>query len=216
MPMTNSIFFPKTRPWVLTYDISVSDNHGGTTKQTVTVTVTVTGTDDKPVINLTPVVTVTEQANQTLSLSPDTAHIALNFTDDDLANTGHTATVIAASASGDTAGILPGSLGTSELMAFFNVDNVVKASGSSTGTINTTFSAPDLAFDYLAAGQQLNITYTVQLDDHAGGVTTQNVIVTVVGTNDKPVYLSGPETAHLVEGHRKPDTLFQRHGCYGS
>ena len=40
-------------------------------------------------------------------------------------------------------------------MSFFNVDNVVKASGSSTGTINTTFSAPDLAFDYLAAGEHL-------------------------------------------------------------
>ena len=85
-------------------------------------------------------------------------------------------------------------------MAFFNVDNVVKTSGSSTGTINTTFSAPDLAFDYLAAGEHLNITYTVQLDDHAGGVSTQNVIVTVVGTNDKPFYLCGPESAHLIEG----------------
>jgi hypothetical protein len=39
----------------------------------------------------------------------------------------------------------------------------------------------------------------VQLDDHAGGVSTQNVQVTVVGTNDKPIYLSGPESAHLIE-----------------
>jgi len=191
-------FLSKNQVLVLTYNITVSDNHGGTTTQTVKVTVT--GTDDKPVINTTPVVTITEQANQTLSLSPDTAHIALNFTDVDLTNTGHTATVIAASASGTTSGLLPGSLGTDELMAFFHVDNVVKNSGSSAGTINTTFTAPDLAFDYLAAGQQLNISYTVQLDDHAGGVTTQNVMVTVIGTNDKPVYLSGPESEHFVEG----------------
>jgi VCBS repeat-containing protein len=191
-------FLAKNQTLVLTYDITVSDNHGGTTTQTVKVTVT--GTDDTPVINVTPVTTVTEQANQTLSLSPDTTHIALNFTDDDLTNTGHTATVIAASASGVTSGILPDGLGTAELTAFFNVDSVVKASGSSSGTINTTFSAPDLAFDYLAAGEHLNISYTVQLDDHAGGVTTQNVVVTVIGTNDKPVDLSGPETAHLVEG----------------
>ena len=85
-------------------------------------------------------------------------------------------------------------------MSFFNVDNVVKASGSSSGTINTTFSAPDLAFDYLAAGEQLNITYMVQLDDHAGGVTTQNVAVTVIGTNDKPIYLCGPETGASDRG----------------
>ena len=95
-------------------------------------------------------------------------------------------------------------------MSFFNVDNVVKNSGSSTGTINTTFSAPDLAFDYLAAGEHLNITYVVQLDDHAGGVSTQNVEVTVVGTNDKPVYLCGPESAHLVEG-QNVDSVRQPH-----
>lgn len=204
-------FLSKNQTLVLTYNITVSDNHGGTTTQTVKVTVT--GTDDKPVISMTPVATVTEQANHTLSLSPDTAHVTLNFTDDDLTNTGHTATVTGATASGTTSGLLPGSLGTAELMAFFNVDSVVKNSGSSAGTINTTFTAPDLAFDYLAAGQQLNITYTVQLDDHAGGVSTQTVNVTVIGTNDKPFYLSGPQFAHLTEGQNvNPSGNLTAHG----
>ena len=197
-------FLAKNQTLVLTYDITVSDNHGGTAIQTVKVTVT--GTDDKPVINMTTAATVTEQPNQTLSLSPDTVHVALNFTDDDLTNTGHTATVIGVSASGATAGLLPGPLGDAELMAFYHVDNVVKNSGSSAGTINTTFSAPDLAFDYLAAGQHLDITYTVQLDDHAGGVSTQTVMVTVVGTNDAPVFLSCPESAALVEDHNVSPT----------
>jgi VCBS repeat-containing protein len=76
----------------------------------------------------------------------------------------------------------------------------VKTSGSCSGTINTTFSAPDLAFDYLADGETLDITYTVQIDDHAGGVTTRTVTVMVVGTNDAPIYLSGPDSAHLTEG----------------
>jgi len=191
-------FLSKNQTLTLTYDIKVSDNHGGTATQTVVVTVT--GTDDKPVISTTAIATVTEQANHTLSLTPDTVHIALNFTDQDLANTGHTATVLSVSATGNTSGILPDGFGTAELMSFFNVDNVIKNSGSSAGTINTTFSATDLAFDYLAAGEHLNITYVVQLDDHAGGVSTQNVQVTVVGTNDKPFYLSGPESAHLTEG----------------
>jgi VCBS repeat-containing protein len=187
-------FLAKNQTLTLTYDITVSDNHGGTAIQTVQVTVT--GTDDKPVITTTALATVTEQANQTLSLSPDTVNIALNFTDVDLANTGHTATVLSASATGNTSGII---FGNAELMSFYHVDNVVKNAGSSAGTINTTFSAADLAFDYLAAGEHLNITYVVQLDDHAGGVSTQNVQVTVVGTNDAPIYLSGPESAHLVE-----------------
>jgi VCBS repeat-containing protein len=187
-------FLSKNQVLTLTYDIRVSDNHGGTAIQTVVVTVT--GTDDKAVINVTPVVTVDEQTDTTLSLTPDTASIALNFTDDDLTNTGHTATVIAASATGNTSGLI---FGSAELMSFYHVDSVVKASGSSTGTINTTFSAADLAFDYLAAGEHLNITYTVRLDDHAGGISTQDVQVTVVGTNDKPIYLSGPQSAHFIE-----------------
>src|ERR1700754_3394455 len=187
-------FLAKNQTLTLTYDIKVSDNHGGSVIQTVKVIVT--GTDDKPVINTTTVATVTEQANHTLSLSADTVHVALNFTDPDLANTGHTATVLSASATGNTSGII---FGNAQLMAYFDVDNVVKTNGSSTGVINTTFSAPDLSFDYLAAGEHLNITYVVQLDDHAGGVSTQNVQVTVVGTNDAPLYLSGPESAHLIE-----------------
>lgn len=190
-------FLAKNQTLTLTYDITVSDNNGGTAIQTVKIIVT--GTDDKPVFNMITMATVTEQANQTLSLSPDTVHVALNFTDDDLTNTGYTASVIAVSASGATAGLLPGPLGDAELMAFYHVDNVIKNSGSSAGTIKTTFSAPDLAFDYLAAGQHLDITYTVQLDDHAGGVSTQTITVTVVGTNDKPVYLSCPESAALTE-----------------
>jgi VCBS repeat-containing protein len=182
---------------VLTYNVVVRDNHGGSATQTVTVTVT--GSEDRPVINFATPVAVSEQAGHTLSLSPDTAHVALTFSDPDLDNH-HTATVIGATAVGNTSGLLPGGLRTAELMAFYHVDNVVEPTATSDGTINTTFSAPDLAFDYLAAGETVTIDYTVQLDDHAGGVTTQDVAVTVTGTNDAPTYLSGPEAAHFTEG----------------
>jgi VCBS repeat-containing protein len=182
---------------VLTYNVVVADNHGGTATQTVTVTVT--GSEDRPIVNIATPVAVSEQAGHTLSLSPDTAHVALTFSDPDLDNH-HTASVTGATAVGNTSGLLPGSLGTAELMAFYHVDNVVEPTATTDGTINTTFSAPDLAFDYLAAGETVTIDYTLQLDDHAGGVTTQDVAVTVTGTNDAPTYLSGPESAHFTEG----------------
>ncbi|MEA2859065.1 MAG: hypothetical protein QOC72_1104 [Methylobacteriaceae bacterium] len=182
---------------VLTYDVMVTDNHGATATQTVTVTVT--GSEDAPVFSVAVPVSISEQAGQTLSLSSDTAHVALHFTDPDLDNH-HTATVIGATAVGNTSGLLPGSLGTAELMSFYHVDDVVEPTSSSPGTIDTTFSAPDLAFDYLAAGETVTIDYTVQLDDHSGGLTTQDVAVTVHGTNDAPTYLSGPESAHFTEG----------------
>jgi VCBS repeat-containing protein len=191
---------------VLTYNVVVADNHGGTATQTVTVTVT--GSEDRPVISIATPVSVTEQAGHTLSLSPDTVHVALGFSDPDLDNH-HTATVIGATAVGNTSGLLPGGLGTAELMAFYHFDNVVEPTATGDGTINTTFSAPDLAFDYLAEGETVTIDYAVQLNDNAGGVTTQDVAVTVTGTNDAPTYLSGPESAHFTEGQA---ATLQGHG----
>jgi VCBS repeat-containing protein len=196
-PDSDFDFLARNETLVLTYDVTVADNHGGSAKQTVKVTVT--GTEDKPVFDLAVMAGVTEQAGETLSFAPDTAHIALQFTDPDLDNTGHTAQVISAAASGVKSGLLPGFLGTAELMSFFHVDSVAKAAGSSEGTVNTTFSAPDIAFDYLAEGETLDITYTVRLDDHAGGTSTQNVVVTVTGTNDGPAFISGPQSAHFME-----------------
>ena len=48
------------------------------------------------------------------------------------------------------------------------------AETATNGTINTTFSAPDLAFDYLADGETVDITYTIKLNYNAGGITTQH------------------------------------------
>lgn len=149
-------FLARNQTLTLTYEIRVYDNHGGSALRTVKITVT--GTDDRPVISMPATGTVTEQAGQTLSFSPDIAHIALSFVDQDLANTGHTATVTGVSASGNTDGILPGFLGTIELMSFFHINNVVKPAGSSSGTINTTFSAPDLATIWLKASRSTSPT----------------------------------------------------------
>src|SRR5947209_4994245 len=196
-PDSDFDFLATNERLVLTYNVTVTDNHGGTATQTVTVTVT--GSEDRPVFDIAVPVSVTEQAGHTLSFSPDTAHVALGFSDPDLDNR-HTATVIGATAVGNTSGLLPGALRTAELMAFYHVDNLVEPTALADGTINTTFSAPDLAFDYLAEGETVTIDYTVQLDDHAGGVTTQDVAVTVTGTNDAPTYLSAPQSAHFTEG----------------
>ena len=47
--------------------------------------------------------------------------------------------------------------------------------------------AADRYFDYLADGEAVTLTYTVEVDDHHGGVTSQDVVVTVNGSNDAPV-----------------------------
>ena len=55
------------------------------------------------------------------------------------------------------------------------------------GSQSWSFSAPDSFFDYLADGESVTLTYTVALDDHHGGVASQDIVVTVNGSNDAPV-----------------------------
>src|SRR5581483_8334838 len=106
-------FLAQGETLVLTYNVTVTDNHGASATQVVKVTVT--GTDDAPIFSTPPVTTITELTGQTLSLTPDTANIALHFTDADLNDSHYTASVLGVSASGATEGILPGSAGTAEL-----------------------------------------------------------------------------------------------------
>ncbi|MGY8685639.1 VCBS domain-containing protein, partial [Bradyrhizobium sp. UFLA05-153] len=48
------------------------------------------------------------------------------------------------------------------------------------------YSAQDKTFDFLAAGQTLTATYAVSVDDGHGGTNSQNVVVTITGTDDAP------------------------------
>jgi hypothetical protein len=49
------------------------------------------------------------------------------------------------------------------------------------------FSAPATALDYLAAGEVLTLTYTVNLNDGDGGMTPQTFVVNITGTTELPI-----------------------------
>ena len=77
------------------------------------------------------------------------------------------------------------------------------------------FAAPDNSFDYLADGEHVTLTYTLQIDDHHGGVVTQPVTITVNGANDAPSVaadVSGTAGLHAITerlntaGASTPDT----------
>src|SRR5262249_14106056 len=74
----------------------------------------------------------------------------------------------------------------------------------STGIVGWTFSVSDKAVEFLAAGQTLTQTYTVQVADNNGGFTTQDVAITITGTNEAPgigvAQLTGSVTEDL-QGH---------------
>src|SRR5262249_3770922 len=92
---------------------------------------------------------------------------------------------------------LPSGLNVAVLASALTTSVSIDSTISTSGTIATTFSAPDQTFDFLAAGETLTITYKVTVTDNTGASLTQPVTITVTGSNDVPVLAadaSGPHT----------------------
>ena len=73
---------------------------------------------------------------------------------------------------------------------------VMQAAGNTNnGSASWSYSVPDSAFDFLADGEILTLTYTATVDDGHGGIITKPFTVTVTGSNDAVVITSAPQTA---------------------
>src|SRR5204862_384517 len=55
------------------------------------------------------------------------------------------------------------------------------------------------AAQYLAAGEIVKETYTVTINDGHGATATQDVTITITGTNDAPVITSAPQSGAVQE-----------------
>jgi VCBS repeat-containing protein len=161
----------------LTYTVEVDDHHGSCALQDIVVTVT--GSNDAPVVSAIAQQSLTEPGNAVAL----TSTIAVNFTDLDLSDVGHSASITNAVASGATDGL---DLNEAALIALIEPGDIAKAAGSTSGSVDLSFSVGSAAFDYLGQGQVLTLTYTVAIDDGDGGVTSRDFVITVTGTNDKP------------------------------
>ena len=73
---------------------------------------------------------------------------------------------------------------------------VVQAEGNTNnGSADWTYSVPDSAFDFLADGEILTLTYTATVNDGHGGIATKPLTVTVTGTNDAVAISGAPQMA---------------------
>jgi VCBS repeat-containing protein len=117
---------------------------------------------------------VVEDADTTPSLT-DSLNAAgtVAFSDVDLSDS-HSVS-FAASPSNTT------SLGT------FALGSVSEAPNAAAGSVGWTYGLNNGAAQSLAAGQVVTETYTVTVNDGHGSTTTQDVVITVTGTNDAPV-----------------------------
>src|SRR5437899_3051940 len=85
------------------------------------------------------------------------------------------------------------------------------ATGGVTGSEIGRASCRERGLDYVAQGESVTLTYTVQVADNHGGTTSQNVVITITGTNDQPVITSSAQGASLSElanttGSTSPDS----------
>ncbi|MGY8683250.1 FecR domain-containing protein [Bradyrhizobium sp. UFLA05-153] len=85
---------------------------------------------------------------------------------------------------------------------------VVPTSGNTnTGSASWTYSVSDNAFDFLAAGETLTLTYKVRVDNNFAGFNETafiDITITVTGTNDTPVITSSVPTVTFEGGTSVP------------
>ncbi|MEP1407588.1 MAG: VCBS domain-containing protein [Anderseniella sp.] len=191
----------------LSFDVTINDGNGGTVTETVVITVT--GTNDVPVItSVAQSGTVTETADVPggTDTDPDNATGTISFTDVDLSDdpaASHDGGSVSDStlANGYTLTTGTGSQ-TEALLNAFSLDdpalgNFSQADG--TGSTGWTYDVANADIDFLGAGDSVELTYVVTIDDGNGGTTTQDVVITINGTNDEPVITSAAQSGTVTE-----------------
>src|SRR5207247_1168397 len=132
------------------------------------VTITITGTNDAPVITSAAQSGAVSEGDDGASQS---ASGQVTFSDVDASDT-HIFSLSSAAAYG-------------------------RASAAQDGSWRYTVSDAG-AVDALAAGETLSDTFTVKVADSQGGFASQDVKITITGTNDAPVITSAALTLHVA------------------
>jgi VCBS repeat-containing protein len=179
----------------LVYTVQVTDPHGATDTQTVTVTIVGAaedGSNDEPVI-LAPTDVSETRAETELSL---TTSGSFDVGDVDITDVVSITGVTVATSGNDTDAALPNN---ATLLGMFSPQSgVVIGNTATTGTVNWTFNGGTDAFDYLAVGESLTLTYTVTIKDDNNASVTQDVTITVTGTNDAPTITAATDVSDTL------------------
>ncbi|NMM43240.1 tandem-95 repeat protein [Rhodospirillaceae bacterium KN72] len=174
----------------VTITYSISDGAGGS--DTATVSLLITGTNDAPVITVadsTVTGDVTEQGdNAAVNAVELTTTGAISFVDVDADDT---LTIV--SSDGKNGAATNGTL----------TATVSTPAAGGTGEITWIYTVDEAAYNSLAKDQTTTETFTVVAEDSQGATITQDVTVTITGTNDSPT-VSGTIDEGLVSEDAAP------------
>ena len=184
----------------LTYTVQVADGHGGTASQNVTVTVH--GTEDAPTINSdVQAGSATEigdlQPGENIDIHHSSGTVTLTDVDlSDIETQSITNTQVSAVLAHGYALTVAQQ---NSLANAFTLDAATHSQADGTGTIGWHYDIADSALDFLGADDVVTLTYTVQVADGHGGTASQNVTITVHGTEDRPTITSGAQSGSATE-----------------
>ncbi|QWE11722.1 VCBS domain-containing protein, partial [Polynucleobacter sp. AP-Titi-500A-B4] len=219
----NLDFLSEGQKLELIYQVKVEDPSGATGTQDVKITIT--GSNDLPVITAGDAQPVFEQEGYTAgkdesdnsNVDPsDAISGTLSFTDVDLSDV-HTVTVLGNDTAEHAAQSIvwnPNDLDAQQLSEqqvtdlHTTLDGALTvtlaegddSTGSGNGLVSWSFSADDEAFDFLGQDETLTVTYDVKVADAFGESNTRSIIITVTGSNDKPVFAAEEADGSYQEG----------------
>jgi FecR protein len=162
---------------------------------------TIKGLVDVPVLSTADVhLSLNEIPGKTGSSDPITQTASLNFQDPVFSDVGssYSVSVLNVVATGVTTGLPHDPTTLNAVLASYLTPSVLKNSGSTNGVINEVFSAPEKAFDYLAAGETVDLVYTIQIKSPSGATSTESLTVAITGVNHPPVLDADTVAVHPV------------------
>ena len=169
------------------FTYTVTDAHG--LASTAQLTIDIVGTNDAPVISIptdeTTSSSIISGAQVVTRFLPETdaglsANGTLTVSDVDAGDVvkAHVLSVTGGGAGYDLAGAA----------SFLTLSHETVLDGSShTGTLGWTFNSGSETFNFLPAGSEVRLNYTIEVSDGKGGIDTQVISILVHGTNDAPV-----------------------------
>ncbi|MDB5418692.1 MAG: hypothetical protein JWP50_2111, partial [Phenylobacterium sp.] len=182
-------FLAQGETLTVTYKVTVTDSHGLASTQPVTIVVT--GSNDAPVIVSGSGVSgsIAELPNGAGLAAIDQTSGVVKFHDPDL-NDRPTASLTAQSVTGHLGSGAAFTLTAAQVSALDAAFQFAPAAGNTDdGSLNWTYRAQDASLDFLGAGESVTVVSTLKVDDHHGGVVSQDITVTVTGANDAPTLL---------------------------
>ena len=77
---------------------------------------------------------------------------------------------------------------------------IADPSGAAGGVVQWSFAVDPAALQFMAQGEEFTQTYTVTIHDGAGGSVSEEVVITLTGTNDVPLVTGAVDSATVTEG----------------